>query len=208
MIHVAIVDDHPLIAAGTRAGLESAPDVTVDWTAGSLAEAREALADAAHTLDVVILDIRLPDGNGYELLPGEVTSQPAYLVMSAFDRPLYAVRAYERGAVGYLTKTAPIDEVLEAVRQAAAGRMVFTVEQLKAFRARPTFTRRERSIIRLVAQGLSNDEIATRLAISPKTVEAYLREIFRREGFTTRTELAVWAEREGWLEADGPDASR
>ncbi len=201
MISVAVIDDHPIVADGLRAALEGQPDIRVAWSAHSMAEGRRALDGQEAVVDVVLLDVRLPDGSGLELLPGVRASEPpAFVVMSSFDRPLYAATAFRRGASGFLLKVAPIADILDAVRRAAAGGLAFEARHLDSVRQGAILTQRELEVVRLVAAGHSNDEVATRLGISPKTVEAYLREIFRRQGFQTRTELSLWAEREGWLE--------
>lgn len=200
MVAVGVVDDHPVVVDGIRMAFERAPDVWVAWSARSIAEARAALAGAQPAADVVLLDVRLPDGRGFELLDEERPSTPVFVVMSSFDRPLYAAWAFRGGAAGFLVKTAPIEDILDAVRRAASGGLAFEARHLESLRDVPTFTPRELQVTRLVAANYSNDEIAARLSLSPKTVESYLREIFRRQDFTTRTELALWAEREGWLE--------
>jgi DNA-binding NarL/FixJ family response regulator len=199
MITVAVVDDHPMVADGLRVGLERDPEITVAWSANTIAQARKEL-DAGDPADVVLVDVRLPDGSGLDLLSDDRSERPAFVVMSSFDRPLYAATAFKRGAAGFLLKVAPIDEILDAVRRAAAGGLAFEARHLDSVRNSTSFTARELEVVRLVAGGRSNDEIAASLGISPKTVEAYLREIFRRQGFSSRTELALWAEREGWLE--------
>lgn len=202
MTRVAIVDDHPVVADGLGAALRREPDITVEWTAGSVADAREALANGPE-VDVVLLDIRLPDGSGLDLLPGARAGKPAYLVLSSFDRPQYAAAAFKRGAAGFLLKLAPTAEIVHAVHTAAGGGLAFEARHLATARAGPAMSAREVQVVRMVADGLSNDEIANRLAISRKTVEAYLTALFDRGGFASRTELAVWAEREGWLDANG-----
>jgi DNA-binding NarL/FixJ family response regulator len=201
MITVAIVDDHPVVADGLEVGLGRDPEIRVAWWASSVAEARLALAADRPAVDVVVVDVRLPDGSGLELLPGERTHRPAFVVMSSFDRPLYAATAFRRGAAGFLLKVAPIAEIIDAVRRVAAGGLVFEAHHLDSVRDGPVFTPRELDIVRLVAASHSNDEIGARLGISSKTVEAYLHQIYGRQGFASRTELAVWAEREGWLDA-------
>lgn len=200
MISVAVIDDHPVVADGLRSALERDPEMMVRWSAHTVVEARTALGGEGPPVDVVLLDVRLPDGLGFELLPGDRPKPPSFIVMSSFDRPLYAVAAFRGGASGFLLKVAPIDEILDAVRRAAGGALVFEARHLDSIRGGLALTPRELEVVRLVAAYHSNDEIAGRLGISPKTVEAYLREIFRRQGFSTRTELAMWAEREGWLE--------
>jgi DNA-binding NarL/FixJ family response regulator len=204
VIRVAIVDDHPVVADGLGSALAREADLTVAWTAGTIEGARRALASGGD-VDVVLLDIRLPDGSGLDLLPGERVGKPAFVVLSSFDRPQYAAAAFKRGAAGFLLKLAPTAEIVDAVHKAAAGGLAFEARHLASARTANTLSARELDVVRLVAKGLSNEEIATELGVSRKSVEAYLRELFNRGGFATRTELAIWAEREGWLDAqNGP----
>lgn len=200
MIRVALVDDHPVVVDGLRAALAQDDGIDVVWTAPTLEAARRALAEGDIDLDVVLIDVRLPDGSGLELLPGERDGKPAYVVLSTFDRPQYAAAAFRSGAAGFLLKVAPMADIIDAVYRTAAGGLAFEARHLVSVRSAPAFTPRELEVVRLVAGSLSNDEIAGRLGISHKTVEAYLREVFRKHGFSTRTELALWAEREGWLD--------
>ena len=202
-VRLAIVDDHPVVTDGLRSALARAPEIEVAWTASTLDEARLELA--GRPVDVVLIDVRLPDGSGLSLLPGNRPSQPAFLVLSSFDRPQYARAAFRRGASGYLLKVAPITEIIDAVHNVARGGLAFEARQLATVTSAPSLTRREIEVVRLVSTGHSNDEIAARLGISRKTVEAYLTKLFERWDFLTRTELAVWAEREGWLDIPSAD---
>ncbi len=102
--------------------------------------------------------------------------------------------------MAYLLKTAPIQEVIAALRTAMAGGATFQPHHLAALAGSASLTARELDVVRLVAKGFSNDEIATRLSLSRKTVEAYLTKLFKRWQVGTRTELALRAEREGWLD--------
>ena len=199
MTRVAVIDDHPVVTDGLSLALARTPDIEVAWTAATLEAARAALV-ADPDVDVVLLDVRLPDGSGLDLLPGRRIDKPAFLVLSSWDRPQYAAAAFKRGAAGYLLKLAPMPEIVSAVHKVAAGGLAFEARQLAVIRETPALTQRELQVICLVAQGYSNDEIAARLDIARKTVEAYLTKLFERWGFATRTELALWAEREGWLE--------
>lgn len=211
MIRVAIVDDHPVVSDGLGAALGREEDITVAWTASTVHEARRAL-ESRSDADVVLLDIRLPDGSGLDLLPGDRVEKPAFVVLSSFDRPQYAAAAFKRGAAGFVLKVAPTSEIIEAVHKAASGGLAFEARHLATARSAPSMSRREIEVVRLVAIGLSNDEIAARLGIARKTVEGYLTSLYERGGFATRTELALWAEREGWLDvaeaSDWPAASR
>jgi DNA-binding NarL/FixJ family response regulator len=204
VIRVAIVDDHPVVADGLGAALTREADITVAWTAATVERARAALGSGTE-VDVVLLDIRLPDGSGLDLLPGDRGGKPAFLVLSSFDRPQYAAAAFKRGAAGFLLKLAPTTTIVDAVHKAASGGLAFEARHLATARTATMLSSREIEVVRLVAEGLSNEEIAVRLGVSRKSVEAYLTDLFGRGGFATRTELAIWAEREGWLDIpDGP----
>jgi DNA-binding NarL/FixJ family response regulator len=194
VIRVAIVDDHPVVRAGTAAILEQAPDLSLAGTACTLEEARPLLdADA---VDVLLLDLRLGQQFGLGVFEGAEARLPAIVVVTSYDYPQYVDAALRLGAAGYVLKTAPISELLETIRRAAAGKLSFDVRPGAAAR----LSTREREVVAAVADGLSNDEIASRLGISPKTVESHLRRLFERHGVASRTELATRALRDGWLE--------
>jgi DNA-binding NarL/FixJ family response regulator len=196
LIRVAIVDDHPVVREGTAALLGAVEGLTIAGTAGSLAEAAPLLDPAA--VDVVLLDIRLGSTSGLTLL-GSSADQPlpAIVVLTAYDYPQYVAAAMRLGASGFVLKTAPISELVDAIRRAAAGGLAFGI---RPSARTPTFTARELDVARLVVEGCSNDEIASALGITAKTVEAHLRRLFDRLGLMSRTELATRALREGWLE--------
>lgn len=197
MIRVGIVDDHPVVLDGLAASLARQPEIQVAWRAATVAEARRSIETIA--CDVVLVDVRLPDGVGLDLVSPSGAG-PAFVVLSSFDRPQYARAAYQRGAAGYLLKTAPMDEVVAALRIAVSGGATFRSQHLAALAGTAELTGRELDVVRLVAEGWSNDEIAARLSVSRKTVEAYLTRLFERWQVATRTELALYAEREGWLD--------
>lgn len=165
-----------------------------------LAESLEqaaAILDAS-VVDVLLLDLRLGADFGFRLFEQRpAADRAAVVVLTSYDYPQYVDAALRLGAAGYVLKTAPIAELLVAVRSAAAGGMHFGVRPRDAS---PPMSRRERDVVRLVSDGLSNDEIATRLGISPKTVESHLRRLFERHGLASRTELATRALRDGWLD--------
>lgn len=200
-IRVAIVDDHPLIVDGLGGALSRDASIDVVATAADLAEAR--LVIEAESPDIVLLDLRLPDGSGMELLAEYQKHEhaPAFIVISTFLTDQYVNAAIALGASGFLLKTSPASEIVAAIQDVVGGRLAFSAEQLRAsWRAGWTpLTARERDIIDGVMTGRSNDELSARLDISRKTVEAYLSRLFERFGVATRTELAVVAEREQWL---------
>jgi len=201
VIRVAVVDDHPVVRDGTAALLDLEPDLEVVITAGSLPELAERLAAApAQGVDVIVLDIRLGQASGLDLLPqlaAEGSGAPATVVLSAYDYPQYVEAAHRLGAAGYVLKTAPTAVLIEAIRRAAAGGLSFSVRPSPTVRA---LSERERDVVRLVVDGRSNDEIGGQLGIGGKTVETHLRRLFERHGLASRTELATRAIREGWLD--------
>jgi DNA-binding NarL/FixJ family response regulator len=193
-IRVAIVDDHPVVREGTAALLATVPGLCIAGTAGSLEDSIPLLDPVA--VDVLLLDIRLGSQSGLTLLGGKA-SLPAIVVLTAYDYPQYAAAALRLGASGFVLKTAPIAELVEAIRRAASGGLAFGVRPIGLA---PIFTAREREVVALVVEGRSNHEIGAALGITSKTVEAHLSRLFDRLGLQSRTELATRALREGWLE--------
>jgi DNA-binding NarL/FixJ family response regulator len=197
-IRVAIVDDHPVLREGTGALLPAQPGLEVAWLAGTVADAEGRIADLP--VEVLLLDIRLGTDSGLRLLSEvPVASRPAIVVLTSYDYPQYAEAALRLGASGFVLKTAPISELLDAIRRAAAGGMAFGIRPGHGA-ALARLSGREMDVVRLVVDGRSNDEIAARLGIGPKTVESHLRRLFERFDLASRTELATRALREGWLE--------
>ena len=209
-IRVAVVDDHPVVGEGTAALLRTQPDISVVGVAVSIETARAAgLADAS-TVDVLLLDIRLGTDSGLRLLtnrvaddpaaePGHDTAPlPAVIVLTAYDYPQYAEAALGLGAAGFVLKTAPLTELVDAIRRVAAGGLAFAVRPRSIGMAR--LTAREHDVVRLVTDGRTNDEIGAALGIGSKTVETHLSRIFERFGISSRAELAARAVREGWLD--------
>jgi DNA-binding NarL/FixJ family response regulator len=194
-IRVAIVDDHPVVREGTVALLGAQPGLVMVGAAASLEGAAPLLDPAA--VDVLLLDIRLGTDSGLALL-GDGSPRPAVIVLTAYDYPQYAAAARRLGAAGFVVKTAPIAELVAAIRAAATGSPTFSCSV--DFSGAARMTRRERDVIRLVIDGRSNDEIGASLGITTKTVEGHLRRLFERLAVQSRTELATRALREGWLE--------
>jgi DNA-binding NarL/FixJ family response regulator len=196
VIRVGIVDDHPVVLDGLRNALELEEGVTVAWSASSYREAELAIARC--DAEVVLVDVRLGDGSGLDLIT-PAAGHTAFVVLSSWDRPQYARAAIKRGASGYLLKTAPMPEIATAIRTAARGGTTFQASHLASL-ANDNLTARELDVVRLVARGLSNDEVASQLNLSRKTVEAYLTRLYERWNVASRTELSLRAERDGWLD--------
>ena len=199
-IRILLVDDHPLVVDGLRSALRQEPDLEVRAVAGTVAAARAALEER---VDVVICDVRLADGSGFELLKEAASENegPAFLMISSFNAPQYVDAARRLGAAGFVVKTAPAEQIVSAVRRVQAGGVWFDAHAAdRDGRRAPVLTQRERDVIGLIVRGRSNEEIAGDLSISRKTVEAHLSKLYARTGAMTRTELAVLAERGGWLD--------
>ena len=192
--------------------------------APSLETARAAGLFDRERVDVVLLDIRLGADSGLralsqavagaaaaagaggpsEVLPfGEPGNRPAIIVLTAYDYPQYAEAALRLGAAGFVLKTAPLPELVDAIRRVAAGGLAFSVRPTSAGLAR--LSPREHDVVRLVADGRTNDEIGSALRIGSKTVETHLARLFERLGVASRTELAIRAVREGWLDVPPGD---
>ena len=199
-IRVAIVDDHPVLREGTAALLGAQTGLEIAGVAGTIDEAT-ALVESTD-IDVLLLDIRLGTDSGLRwLTPAAESSRPrpAVVILTSYDYPQYAEAALRLGASGFVLKTAPIAELLDAIRRAAAGGLAFAVRP-PAAATQVRLSERELDVVRLVVDGRSNDEIASRLGIGSKTVESHLRRLFERLDIASRTELATRALREGWLE--------
>jgi len=126
---------------------------------------------------------------------------PAIVFLSSYDYPAFHALAVERGAAGYLLKTAPVTEILDAIRIAASGRTSFPLHDLRSARsALRSPSDRELEVIRLLMAGRSNEQIGTELAIGPRTVESHLRRLFARYSVYNRTALVMLALHEGWIE--------
>lgn len=199
-VRVAILEDHPIVAAGLETMLAEVDDMEIVARAGTVSEADRTLARG--DVDVAVLDIRLSDGNGLGVLGGAPqTPRPAVLVLSSFGGSQYVAAALRLGASGFLLKTAPAEEIVDAIRRVARGGTVFTAEQLRVGRSGfVALSSRERQILQLLLLGRSNHEIAAQIGAASKTVEAHLVRMFDRFGVSTRTELALAAERGSWLD--------
>jgi two-component system response regulator DevR len=200
-VRVVLIDDHPLIIEGLTGALGRDPTIDVIGSAGSLTEGREIIEETGP--DIALIDLRLPDGSGTELLAEyqHRPTGPAFIVLSTFLTTQYVNASIALGASGFVLKTSPTLDIVSAIHDVVGGRLAFTADQLRAsWRAGWTpLTSRERDIIEGVMAGRSNDELSVQLRISRKTVEAYLSRLFERFSVITRTELAVLAEREQWL---------
>ena len=205
---VLIVDDHEVLAASLAQVLDHEPDLDVVGAAGTLEKARSLLATVAP--DVVLLDHRLPDGDGVEAIPDLLALRPeaSIVVLTATTADHVLVAAIEGGASGFVSKTRGLDEVTSAVRAAAAGESVISPEMLARLlprlhrrepERRDTLTEREREVLQLLAEGLSNAAIAERLFVSVHTVRNHVANLSTKLGAHSKLEALSIAVREGLL---------
>jgi DNA-binding NarL/FixJ family response regulator len=201
---VLIVDDHSLFRAGVRAELE--PLVDLAGEAATVEEAVEAIA--RERPDVVVLDVHMPDGGGVEVIRRTAAREapaPRFLALSVSDAAEDVIAVIRAGARGYVTKSISGEELADAVRRVDGGDAVFSPRLagfvLDAF-AGPlpqpeseldALTPREREVLQHIARGYMYKEIALRLDISPKTVEAHVSSVLRKLQLSSRHELTRWA---------------
>ena len=204
-IKVLIADDHEVVRSGLKTLLA---DTDVEVVA-EVASGDEAVKYAlAHKPDVVLLDIRMHDGDGLTALGRIKLEKPEIpvLILSTFDNPTYIARSVALGASGYLLKSCPREELLTAIRAAAAGETVWTRDELRrvtgalatprlAADVEVPLTQRESEVLKQLAHGLTNKEIAATLQISYETVKEHVQHILRKIGVSDRTQAAVWAVR-------------
>lgn len=194
-IRLVIVDDHPLVGQGVASLLAKEQDIEVVGIGSSLSDAAAFLAGATPP-DVMLLDVKLGAESGLDLLPKARTSKTAIVVLTAHDFAPYLAAAHRLGAAGFVVKSAPFATLLDAIRRVAAGGLAFD----RRPQGEVSLTPRERSVVTNLLDGQTNDEIASALRITTRTVEAHLARMFERLGISSRTELATRAIREGWLE--------
>ena len=213
-VRVLLVDDDPLVRSGLRLMLGGAPAIDVVAEAG---DGREALgAVDRHRPDVVLMDIRMPDVDGLEATR-RIAADPALaavrvLVLTTFAIDEYVFAALRAGAGGFLLKDAEPSELLRGIRVVAAGEAllapVVTRRVIESFAAHPApaapparlvaeLTEREREIVALAGTGLSNDEIAERLVISPATARTHVSRAMVKLGARDRAQLVVFAYESG-----------
>jgi DNA-binding NarL/FixJ family response regulator len=207
-VRVAIVDDHHLFRAGVRA--ELAEHVEVVGEAGTVAEAEAVIRETRP--DVVLLDVHMPDGGGVEVirrLADDPEGSPLFLALSVSDAAEDVIAVIRAGARGYVTKTIDSTELADAVRRVHEGDAVFSPRLagfvLDAFAGAPAsqppradpeldqLTPREREVLQHLARGYMYKEIALRLGISAKTVEAHVSAVLRKLQLSSRHELTRWA---------------
>jgi len=200
-----VVDDHAVARMGIRAAL-SGTDIEIVGEVDNAADALESVKNS--TPDAVLLDIRMEGGDGLNTLGRLKLDFPdlPIVLFSAYDNPTYVARAVALGAGGYVLKTAPVERLIESLQMAFEGQQSWTREELRRVTgalATPRMsqdidvplTQRESEVLRQMALGLTNKEIAKMLGISYETVKEHVQHILRKLGVSDRTQAAVWAVR-------------
>lgn len=211
-VTVLIADDHGVVREGLRTMLErEGMQVVGEATTGqqTVALTREL------SPDVVLLDIRMPDGDGLRALEAIKAGQPevSVVMLTTYANPGYLARAVAAGAAGYLTKETDPDRIVRVIRAVVAGDELLDHNLLRAALGNVApktsvepksdelpvepLTDQELTVLRLIAAGMGNNEIAESLSISINTVKTHVRHIFQKLGVSDRTQAAVWAVRHG-----------
>jgi len=204
---VLLVDDHEVVRRGLRDLLDTEDDVEVVGEAGSVDEAM-VRARAARP-DVAVIDMRLPDGDGLELCRQlrALPEPPRCLVLTAFDDEQALIGAINAGASGYLLKQVRGQDLVNALREVAAGGSLLdpittsrVLDRLRqTSKEEPdelaALTERERKVLELIGEGLTNRQIAERLFLAEKTVKNYVTSVLAKLGFERRTQAAAWVAR-------------
>ena len=206
-IELLVADDHEVVRAGIK-GLVADSDIHVVAEAATGSEAVKLVARACP--DVVLLDVRMPDIDGLKVLSRIRLDQPdlPILMYSTYDNPIYVARAYGLKANGYILKRESGKKLLSTIRTIADGSVIWTREALRRITGAlgtprlkndmdVPLTLRESEVLRQLALGLTNKEIASSLHISYETVKEHVQHILRKIGVVDRTQAAVWSVRNG-----------
>jgi two-component system response regulator NreC len=209
-IRVLVVDDHAVVRAGLRRVLDAEGDIE---TVGEAASAERAVFEALEARpDVVLMDVVMPGKTGIEGMPALLQALPdvKVLMLSMQDDPRYVREAFEAGASGYVLKEAADTDVVDAVRAVAAGeryvhpalgaRLIAAESEERKRAESDPLSERERGVLRLLALGHTNQEIAAQLYISVRTAETHRAHIMQKLGLSSRAELVRYALDHGLVE--------
>lgn len=216
MIRIILVDDHAALREALVVLLEREPDMMVVGEAGSVDETRQLLANKVPA-DVAVVDLTLPDGQGTDVVEALLDSRTveAVLVLTALSDLHARAHAVAAGALGVLHKSVPTADIIAAIRRLHRGEALFTPSQIiellraevdhqekirNARLALSQLTPREVEVIRVLAEGLSDKEVADRLCIASKTVRVHVANILEKLGLESRLQLVLFAMRHGIVE--------
>jgi two-component system nitrate/nitrite response regulator NarL len=213
-IRLLLIDDHPAFRIPLALVLERERDLIVLSQAGSLSEARTKLPEISGMVDIALVDLHLPDGNGVEIVRDVRAANPEgqVIVLTADTDKRHHARAIEEGAVGIVSKSVQPFEIVDAIRRVHAGEAVQPVQEIldllrlagdERERGREVqatlaqLTSREREVLAALAEGLDNKAIAERLYISPDTARTHVVKVIAKLGVDSRLQAAIFAIRHG-----------
>ena len=210
-IRVALADDHPVVLAGVKALLQTAPEIVLVGEATTGSAALEVIR--ATLPDVAVIDLSIPDLNGLELARQVAATCPEVklLALTVHEDRAYVQPLLQAGGRGYLLKRSAAEDLVRAIRAVAAGGVYLdpavagkalsdTAQPQTPGEAPDALSQREQEVLRLTAQGFSNKEIAARIDISIKTVETYKARGAEKLGLRTRAEIVRYGASRGWLD--------
>ena len=206
-VRIVIADDHAVVRSGLRLLIDSEPGFEVIAEAGNVADMQRMVR--AHRPTVLVLDLNMPGGSSLDAIPElrASTPQTAIVVLTMQDDPAFARQALQSGAVGFVLKEAADEELLEAIRMAARGELYLNPKVGARLAMQPPspsgppdgLTEREATVLRSIALGHTNGEIASQLFLSVRTVETHRAHIQQKIGATTRADLVRYAIEHGML---------
>lgn len=206
MIRILVIDDHPVVREGLVSSLEDDPEFEVVGAAGSLEEALPQVT--ARRPDVILLDLELPRVDGLSAIPilGGAHADARILILTAYDTDERVLGAIRSGARGYLLKGAPLSEIARAIRAVHAGETYLepriaskVVAELGPGRKSGALSRREREVLRLIADGQSNKQIAQSLGITERTVKFHVASVLNKLGAENRAQAVALAGQRGLI---------
>lgn len=216
-IRVVVVDDHPVVVAGARALMDTADDLLCVGDAGTGAAALKLIAESAP--DVAVLDVTLPDVSGFQLASRVLQQNPEtkIVMMTLLEDSTYAQQALQIGASGFIQKRSASQNFLQAVRSAAMGGIYLDPPSARSVGARSTaeeaadrasaasLTAREQDVLRMVALGYANKEIAWQLQVSIKSVETYKARATEKLELSSRAQIVRYGIMNGWFDLAAAD---
>lgn len=217
MIRIVLADDHQVVRQGLRALLESEPDIRIVGEAESGLEVAEVVE--LHKPDVLLLDLMMPGLNGVDVTQNVARAYPgtAIVILSMHNNEAYVLECLRNGALGYVLKGSGMRDVVDAIRTTHAGQRYLcpqlSARAIEAYIEKfehssadgyDTLTRREREVLQMTAEGLTNTDIADHLNISPRTVEVHRANFMHKLDLKNQTEIIRFALRRGMIDVEQP----